>query len=179
MFLVLPLEKCISAENPVNFCGIFTGQLNLYGSDQNESTMHVIEEIEEVLSPSDPTKLHPDILALKLDRQFFTIDDAKMNVEAAVDRSTKGWMVLTAFTFLFFILLWCFFFRGDKPYDTYALSPRTRNRRVWNKFYSKGQLNHIPYDPEDTSIGTYRDSAAVPHRDGDMLLPSKSSPQIS
>lgn len=162
----------------MNFCGVFAGQVNVFGKEKEEATIHVAEMIREALSPSDPTVLHSDIVAMNVDSQYFNVDGNSMNLEKALNRSMIAWIGMVVVGVIFFFMVWWFFIRGDKQIDTGISSSRTqRNRRMWNRSYRRGQeaaVDDMSYDPEEKSIGPhYRDdseSISSSYRDGDRLL---------
>ena len=58
----------------MNFCGHFTGQVNVYGREKEEGATEVLHLIEESLNPSDPTKLHPEIVEMTSADEFLEIE---------------------------------------------------------------------------------------------------------
>ncbi len=59
-------EKCFPQRNEVNFCGIFTGTVLVYGKNQNEqeTSRTIMTYINEVLDNSEPHELHSELTLL-------------------------------------------------------------------------------------------------------------------
>jgi len=70
------VEKCIPKANEVNFCGIFTGLLLVYGKHQNgeETTQAVMSYIHKVLDTSAPHDLHSEVSFISSVDQFSAIE---------------------------------------------------------------------------------------------------------
>ena len=60
------IEKCLPQENEVNFCGIFTSALYVYGKiqDEKETSREIISYINGVLETSEPRDLHSELTLL-------------------------------------------------------------------------------------------------------------------
>lgn len=60
----------------MNFCGIFTGALYVYGKHQHgkEASRDILSTIDEVLDTSEPSDLHSELTLLSSANQFSAID---------------------------------------------------------------------------------------------------------
>jgi hypothetical protein len=144
--------------------------VNVYGKDQDEVTEQAVDVIEEALSPSDPSKVHPQLVTLTFDPQYLTRDGGMMKIERATNRSLICGIGMIVVGLVFLVSVWWFFIRDRNRNDAGSLFQRKRNRRVWNRFYNKGQQNHMMYDPDETSIGPSYETETVSCRDGERLL---------
>lgn len=74
-------EKCLPEKNDVNFCGIFTGVLYVYGRHQHgeDASRTIMAYIHEVLSTLDPRDLHSELLVLSSADTFFTVEGHTIN----------------------------------------------------------------------------------------------------
>lgn len=159
-------EKCEPAHDSSNFCGIFTGQLNVYGRDKEKATPYVFQLIEETLNPSDPTKLHPELVEMASAKQYVEVTGGDVDLDESSTREILGWVSLVFVGIIFFLSVWCCLIRGDKQMDSGSFSRSTnRNKRVWNRFYRRGQHQNTAYYQEEKSTGTHSEE-----EDGDGLL---------
>ena len=162
--------KCDAKANAMNFCGMFSGQLNVYGRYKGESSTHLAEVIEDTLNPSDPTKLHPQLIAMTLDRQELKLDGGMIPVELAINRSMMAWIGMMVMGLIFLFAVWWFLIRGhSKPIEVGVFSHKVRNRRVWNRFYTKSQLKYSAYDADDASVASTEEMKTVTSLDGERL----------
>jgi len=154
----------------MNFCGIFSGQLNIYGKYKGESSTHVAEVIEDTLNPSDPTKLHPQLIAMTLDHEDLQRDGGLIPVELAINRSMMAWIGMMVMGLIFLFAIWWFLIRShSKQIEAGVFSQKVRNRRVWNRFYSKSQLKYSAYDADEASIASTQATKTAGSLDGERF----------
>ena len=65
----------------MNFCGIFTGVLYVYGKHQHgdEASRAILASIDEVLNTLEPRDLHSELMMLSSVDTFFTIEGHDLN----------------------------------------------------------------------------------------------------
>ena len=67
-------EKCRPRVDEVNFCGIFTGTLDVYGKNQKveEASNQILSYVNDVLNHPEPSDLHPELSSLSSIDNFDT-----------------------------------------------------------------------------------------------------------
>lgn len=100
------VEKCHPKENEVNFCGIFTGVLYVYGKHQHgeEASRAIMSYINEVLDTSEPHDLHSELASLSSVEKFSVIEGGHANAslistdqgEGAVSRLDMLLIIISA-----------------------------------------------------------------------------------
>lgn len=67
-------EKCRPQIDEVNFCGIFTGTLDVYGKNQEveEASTLILSYVNDVLNHSEPRDMHPELSSLSSIDKFYT-----------------------------------------------------------------------------------------------------------
>lgn len=85
------VEKCHPKENEVNFCGIFTGVLYVYGKHQHgeEASRVIMSYINEVLDTSEPHDLHSELASLSSVEKFSVIEGGHAN-ESLISPDQSG-----------------------------------------------------------------------------------------
>jgi hypothetical protein len=160
-------EKCDPTVSGVNFCGYFTGQVNVYGREQDQASLETLKIIDSIINPSDPTKLHPELVGMSSADQYLKVTGGNVQLEGG-NNQTSSWVALGLAVCFFFVALWWFFLRGDKQGDTGAAGQSSSAGFRWNPFEKH---NKTPYDPEEMSIGpSFESSESASFQDGDRML---------
>ena len=133
--------------------------------------------IEAALNPSDPSKLHPELVGLVAADQYLQVTSDDVQAE---DPQTVAWALLALSICIFTFSVWWFFLRSDKQGDTGAASSKASQGGLgvpgqsgwvtrWNPF-DKREHHKMPYDPEELSIGPSFEGGSPGSQDGDQLL---------
>lgn len=86
------VEKCLPEENDVNFCGIFTGVLYVYGKYQQgeENSRAIMSYINRVFDTTNPHDLHSDLTMLSSVDKFSIVQGGNMNQSLDFTGSNSG-----------------------------------------------------------------------------------------
>ena len=126
--------------------------------------------IEDTLNPSDPTKLHPQLIAITLDHQDLKLDGGMISVELALNRSMMAWIGMVAMGLVFLFAVWWFLFRDQsRKIDFGVFSQKVRSRRVWKRFYNQSKHRYSAYDADESSIAPTHETKTADSRDGDRF----------
>jgi hypothetical protein len=142
-FMFPSAEKCNPSVGGFNFCGVFTGQVNVYGYNRARATGSVMEMIKEALTVNDASAIHKDMAALSAEDGRFALGEEPDNDNANV----VGYV---CFALAALVLAGIFYWKcvyGRKQGDT-GYSNR-RNRGFFSRFFSRG---YDDYDPSEGSI---------------------------
>ena len=87
-FLFVYKASCLPKVNEVNFCGVFTGVVYVYGKHQHgeEASRVVMSYIDQVLDTSVPEKLHSELALISSVDELSIIEGS--TIEGNVDRSS-------------------------------------------------------------------------------------------
>jgi len=162
-------EKCVPKENNVNFCGIFTGVLYVYGRHQNgdETSRLIMSYIDEVLNTSKPQELHPELTSLS------SVDKFSVNGNDRKNRSTGGkvsnvgvLLIIISFLIAAAIGYYIYIQRNERkignPSGLHDESRRTRNVVAGSEGYESSDDEFVD---DDLDFEPYRDeglSSVVP-----------------
>lgn len=156
----------------MNFCGYFTGQVNVFGREQDKATLEVLKLIEGALNPSDPTKIHPELVGMESADQYSQVAGGNVQLDDQ-NKQTFAWVVLCLSICVFTAGVWYFFLRSEKQGDTGTPTKSTgQSGWRWNPFGKHGGGHHkMPYDPEEMSIGpSFENEASVASYRDDRLF---------
>ena len=152
-------EKCTPETSPVNFCGIFTGEVSVFGKDQGDPALQVMAMIEEVLNPLDSSEWHPELTKLApVEEHFKIIDTVSGKSKGGIKIENLAWAGLALVILMVCMCMWWFQIRHMKQGDTMFASSSSssttgskRSLRTWNRFFRRHQ-RRTEYNPEANSI---------------------------
>lgn len=144
-------EKCTPETSPVNFCGIFTGEVSVFGKDQGDSSLQVMSMLKEILNPLDPSRWHPELALLMPVEEHFEIISDVPDESRGVKIENLLWAGLAIVLLMVTMCMW-WFCRNMKQGDTMLTSTESRRgKRTWNRFFRRHQ-RRMEYNPEAKSI---------------------------
>lgn len=139
--------------NAVNFCGVFTGQVNVFGLNAEEA-LSVLELIDGVLNPSDPTMLHSDVADMASTEEYHQVEGVSIHLEKekGVDKEALGWAGIVLVLFAFGLAVWYFFLRTEKQGDTMNASEfkHKSTKSKWERLF-RHKRREMDYDPAEKS----------------------------
>eukprot|EP00934_Nitzschia_sp_Nitz4_P005784 Nitzschia sp. Nitz4//scaffold3_size479765//117354//118498//NITZ4_000050-RA/size479765-augustus-gene-0.29-mRNA-1//-1//CDS//3329550608//5774//frame0 len=166
-FTFKEVATCTPTESAVNFCGMFTGQVNVFATDSETAAVSVLEWINDVLTPSDPTSIHSELVTMTSEAEYLTVEGNSVEIKKKMDKQAWGWAGIVVVLFAFFTAIWWFFFRSDKQVDTgyySSNSKRRQNKNKWSRFFRRRQRS-LEYDPSEKSINHGYEAEAAVFRD--------------
>jgi hypothetical protein len=141
------VEKCLPQENEVNFCGVFTGVLYIYGKHQHgeETSRSIVSQIYEVLDNSEPRHLHSELTLLSSVDKFSVVE--RDNNQFAANSNNNGvalsrldiLMIIISGLILVAIIYYIYIQRRERKYDNPQLPINDSLRR-------KRELIDYPHD---------------------------------
>jgi hypothetical protein len=140
-FLFPSAEKCNPRVGGFNFCGIFTGQINIYGYNRALATGSVMEMLKEALTVIDASAIHKDMAALYAEDGYFALG-AEPNSDND-NANVVGYVCFALATLIFAGIFYWKCVYGRKEGDTGYSNRRKRG------FFSRGRDD---YDPSEGSI---------------------------
>lgn len=118
----------------------------MYGREQDKSSLEVIKLIDATLNPSDPTKLHPELVGISSVAQYLEVTGGNVQVQQEKTHRILVWTGIIGVGVLFFIIVWWFFIRNEKQGDTGASNGKREGS--WGSLRSTAPY----FDPEEKSI---------------------------
>lgn len=142
--------------------------------------------LDSTFNPSDPTKLHPELVGMATADQYKQVTGGNVQLEDT-NKQTLAWAGLAIAICVFTFTLWWVFLRSEKEGDTGELAKSTVHQscasgwRSWIPFANRrgGVHQNMPYDPEEMSIGPHFEdegTAAASFQDDDRLLVTDGRP---
>ena len=154
--------KCLPQVNEVNFCGIFTGVVYVYGKHQygEEASRVVMSYIDQVLDTSVPQELHSELALISSADEFSTIEDNDTNrqsIPKEINHDVGGGLsrldiLLIIISGLIFLAIVYYFYiqwserRYDDPKSSVGGSSLTKDIVANND--PKGKSSHLSIESE-------------------------------
>jgi len=139
-------EECQATVGGFDFCAIFTGQVNLYGANSAQASANVYDLIREALTPDEPSDIHTDIVAIRLDDGHFGLT-GNLDDDSYGNANTIGYICFGIAGLIFaFIFYWkCMYNRKEMDSGV-----NTNSRGL----YDPTAGNIMPtYDDEESEYG--------------------------
>lgn len=171
----LSLAPCTPSESESDFCGVFTGQLNMYGHEKDEAADDLLRLVDAILNPSDPSQLHPALVEMSSELDYLRIAGVSVSLPGQSKSNTLGWAGMGLTLFIFFLVAWWYFIRNDKQGDTGKSEDRGLG---WRQFSSRRSRMTANYDPEEKSIKPSYEAEAVAFGGGSKVLLEDGKPVL-
>lgn len=155
-------EKCFPQINEVNFCGIFTGALYVYGKNQNEQEISrkIMSYVNEVLDTSEPRELHPELTVLSRVDKFSEVEGAnKLDSEKGTMSRLDVLLVIVSAMIVAAMIYYVYIQRNERKFfDPKSAVGNERELPSDISIVSEGKHdNDDRFIDEDLHIKQYRD----------------------
>jgi hypothetical protein len=161
MSLKLTTEKCTPEVSEVNFCGIFTGVVYVYGRHQggDEAARNVRSYIDKILKTEKIKEIDPELAAIEPVEEYSSINAAGESDSSSSDDddglSRLGILLIVIASILALAITYYFYIQWSERNlgGTIFSSRQNSKRRQWNRIFKRHQRNQYKdYDPEERSI---------------------------
>ncbi|KAG7356285.1 hypothetical protein IV203_000971 [Nitzschia inconspicua] len=150
------IGTCKPQENDINFCGIFVGVVDVFGSHQHdgEAPQLVKSYIDTVLQPSDPKTIHEEVAAIRLSDQLTLINASSGNFVYPVNQdsdyqglsSVAILMIVVSCMLVVAIVYYLYIQWNERKFGDTMFSNKKTSSSAFRRSYEDG------YDPEERSI---------------------------
>jgi hypothetical protein len=142
--------------------------VNVFGKDRDDAALEVLSMLDQILNPSSPARLHPELLAISSEDDYLEITGGDIHPSSEI--SALGWAGICLCIVIFTAGIWWFCFRNEKQGDTAFSNNAKRNKRTWNKIFKHQSDRHVDYNPEEKSIKPSYEPEAVAFGGGETML---------
>ena len=146
----------------MNFCGIFTGVVYVYGKNQNkEEASHVVMScVEQVLDTSMPQELHSELASISSADEYSTIgDNANETGNDTNGLSRLDILTIIIASLLFLAIAYYFYIHwSERNYDS-TESSKEKSIKLGNEPEEDNNLEDVFVDDDDLGFESYRDDA--------------------
>jgi hypothetical protein len=164
--------------NPVNFCGVFKGRVEVYGREQGDTALDILSMVDEVLNTEDPSSLHADLVRIQSEDSLTVIPTFRSSGGGNKLSNVGKALILFAIVFVVSAVLWLFVSRRKRSplhksatMSTYASNSRSKSTLYNRVFHHRKNKNkYKDYNPEERSIKTSMEPEAVAFGAGSRLL---------